>query len=52
MVLDCLACSTYQEGGAGLGTLGLPESVARRMVARSGQESASTSLLTVPWSLI
>jgi 2-polyprenyl-3-methyl-5-hydroxy-6-metoxy-1,4-benzoquinol methylase len=35
-VLDCLACSTYQEGGAGLGTLGLPEPVARKMVAEAG----------------
>jgi 2-polyprenyl-3-methyl-5-hydroxy-6-metoxy-1,4-benzoquinol methylase len=35
-VLDCLSCSTFEEGGAGLGTLGLPEPVARKMVAESG----------------
>lgn len=35
-VLDCLACSTCEEGGAGLGTLGLPESVAREMTAAAG----------------
>lgn len=35
-VLDCLACSTYEEGGAGLGTLGLPEPVARKMTADAG----------------
>lgn len=35
-VLDCLACSTYEEGGAGLGTLGLPEPVARKLVAEAG----------------
>jgi 2-polyprenyl-3-methyl-5-hydroxy-6-metoxy-1,4-benzoquinol methylase len=35
-VLDCLGCSTYEEGGAGLGTLGLPEPVARRMTAEAG----------------
>ena len=35
-VLDCLACSTYEEGGAGLGTLGLPEPVAREMTAAAG----------------
>lgn len=35
-VLDCLACSTWQEGDAGLGTLGLPEPIARNMVAEAG----------------
>jgi len=35
-VLDCLACSTSEEGGAGLGTLGLPEPVAREMTAQAG----------------
>ena len=35
-VLDCLACSTCEEGGAGLGTLGLPEPVARAMTAEAG----------------
>jgi 2-polyprenyl-3-methyl-5-hydroxy-6-metoxy-1,4-benzoquinol methylase len=35
-VLDCLACSTFVEGGAGLGTLGLPEPVARKMTAEAG----------------
>jgi 2-polyprenyl-3-methyl-5-hydroxy-6-metoxy-1,4-benzoquinol methylase len=35
-VLDCLACSTCEEGGAGLGTLGLPEPVARQMTAAAG----------------
>ena len=35
-VLDCLACSTCEEGGAGLGTLGLPEAVARKMTAEAG----------------
>jgi 2-polyprenyl-3-methyl-5-hydroxy-6-metoxy-1,4-benzoquinol methylase len=35
-VLDCLACSTCEEGGAALGTLGLPEPVARRMTAEAG----------------
>lgn len=35
-VLDCLACSTCEEGGAGLGTLGLPEPVARDMTAAAG----------------
>ena len=35
-VLDCLACSTWEEGGAGLGTLGLPEPVARKMTAEAG----------------
>jgi hypothetical protein len=34
--LDCLACSTCEEGGAGLGTLGLPEPVARKMTAEAG----------------
>ncbi|NUM76952.1 methyltransferase domain-containing protein [candidate division KSB1 bacterium] len=35
-VLDCLGCSTSADGGAGLGTLGLPEPVARRMTAEAG----------------
>jgi 2-polyprenyl-3-methyl-5-hydroxy-6-metoxy-1,4-benzoquinol methylase len=35
-VLDCLRCSTCVEGGAGLGTLGMPEPVAREMVAEAG----------------
>lgn len=35
-VLDCLGCGTSEEGGAGLGTLGLPEPVARRMTAEAG----------------
>jgi 2-polyprenyl-3-methyl-5-hydroxy-6-metoxy-1,4-benzoquinol methylase len=35
-VLDCLACSTCEEGGAGLGTLGLPEPVVRKMTAEAG----------------
>jgi len=35
-VLDCLVCDTCEEGGAGLGTLGLPEPVARKMTAEAG----------------
>jgi 2-polyprenyl-3-methyl-5-hydroxy-6-metoxy-1,4-benzoquinol methylase len=35
-VLDCLACSTSEKGGAGLGTLGLPEPVARKMTTEAG----------------
>jgi 2-polyprenyl-3-methyl-5-hydroxy-6-metoxy-1,4-benzoquinol methylase len=35
-VLDCLSCSTSAEGGAGLGTLGFPEPVARKMIAEAG----------------
>jgi 2-polyprenyl-3-methyl-5-hydroxy-6-metoxy-1,4-benzoquinol methylase len=35
-VLDCLACSTSQDGGAGLGTLGLPEPIARAMTFNAG----------------
>ncbi len=35
-VLDCLGCGTCEEGGAGLGTLGLPEPVARRMTSEAG----------------
>jgi 2-polyprenyl-3-methyl-5-hydroxy-6-metoxy-1,4-benzoquinol methylase len=35
-VLDCLGCSTSEEGGAALGTLGLPEPVARRMTREAG----------------
>jgi 2-polyprenyl-3-methyl-5-hydroxy-6-metoxy-1,4-benzoquinol methylase len=35
-VLDCLACSTCKQGGAGLGTLGLPEPVARKLTAEAG----------------
>jgi 2-polyprenyl-3-methyl-5-hydroxy-6-metoxy-1,4-benzoquinol methylase len=35
-VLDCLGCGTSEDGGAGLGTLGLPERAARRMTADAG----------------
>lgn len=35
-VLDCLGCSTSEEDGAALGTLGLPEPVARKMTAEAG----------------
>jgi len=35
-VLDCLSCGTCEEGGAGLGTLGLPEPVARKMTVEAG----------------
>lgn len=35
-ILDCLSCGTCAEGGAGLGTLGFPEPVARRMTAEAG----------------
>jgi 2-polyprenyl-3-methyl-5-hydroxy-6-metoxy-1,4-benzoquinol methylase len=35
-VLDCLGCGTSAEGGAGLGTLGFPEPVARQMVTDVG----------------
>jgi 2-polyprenyl-3-methyl-5-hydroxy-6-metoxy-1,4-benzoquinol methylase len=35
-VLDCLSCSTCEDDGAALGTLGLPEPVARRMTAEAG----------------
>ena len=35
-VLDCLGCGTSAEGGAGLGTLGLPEPVARQLVTDAG----------------
>jgi 2-polyprenyl-3-methyl-5-hydroxy-6-metoxy-1,4-benzoquinol methylase len=35
-VLECLSSSTCEEGGAGLGTLGLPEPVARKMTADAG----------------
>jgi 2-polyprenyl-3-methyl-5-hydroxy-6-metoxy-1,4-benzoquinol methylase len=35
-VLDCLGCSTSEEGGLALGTLGLPEPVARSMTADAG----------------
>lgn len=35
-VLDCLGCGTSAAGGAGLGTLGFPEPVARRMTAAAG----------------
>jgi 2-polyprenyl-3-methyl-5-hydroxy-6-metoxy-1,4-benzoquinol methylase len=35
-VLDCLACSTADLGGAALGTLGLPQPVARRMATQAG----------------
>jgi hypothetical protein len=34
--LDCLSCSTSEEGGAALGTLGFPEPVARRLTAEAG----------------
>jgi 2-polyprenyl-3-methyl-5-hydroxy-6-metoxy-1,4-benzoquinol methylase len=35
-VLDCLGCGTSQEGGASLGTLGLPEPIARQMTKEAG----------------
>lgn len=35
-VLDCLGCGTSADGGAGLGTFGLPEPVARRMATDAG----------------
>ncbi len=35
-ILDCLGCGTSADGGAGLGTLGLPEAAARRMSAEAG----------------
>jgi ubiquinone/menaquinone biosynthesis C-methylase UbiE len=35
-VLDCLGCGTSAEDGAGLGTLGFPEPVARQMVTDAG----------------
>jgi 2-polyprenyl-3-methyl-5-hydroxy-6-metoxy-1,4-benzoquinol methylase len=35
-VLDCLPCGTCEEGAAGLGTLGLPEPVARQMTREAG----------------
>lgn len=35
-VLDCLGCSTSEEGGAALGTLGMPEPVARQLTAAAG----------------
>jgi 2-polyprenyl-3-methyl-5-hydroxy-6-metoxy-1,4-benzoquinol methylase len=35
-ILDCLGCGTCAEDGAGLGTLGLPEPVARQMVTEAG----------------
>jgi ubiquinone/menaquinone biosynthesis C-methylase UbiE len=35
-VLDCLGCSTSADGGAGLGTLGFPEPIAKRMTAEAG----------------
>jgi 2-polyprenyl-3-methyl-5-hydroxy-6-metoxy-1,4-benzoquinol methylase len=35
-VLDCLGCGMSAEGGAGLGTLGLPEPVARQMATEAG----------------
>jgi 2-polyprenyl-3-methyl-5-hydroxy-6-metoxy-1,4-benzoquinol methylase len=35
-VLDCLGCGTSAGGGAGLGTLGLPEPVARQMATDAG----------------
>lgn len=35
-VLDCLSCGTSEESAAGLGTLGLPEPVARQMTSEAG----------------
>jgi 2-polyprenyl-3-methyl-5-hydroxy-6-metoxy-1,4-benzoquinol methylase len=35
-VLDCLSCGTCADGGAGLGTLGFPEPVARKMTTEAG----------------
>lgn len=35
-ILDCLNCGTCKEGAAGLGTLGFPEPVAKRMTAEAG----------------
>lgn len=35
-VLDCLSCGTCTDNGAGLGTLGFPEPVARDMTAAAG----------------
>lgn len=35
-VLSCMSSALSEPGGAGLGTLGLPESVARRMTANAG----------------
>jgi 2-polyprenyl-3-methyl-5-hydroxy-6-metoxy-1,4-benzoquinol methylase len=35
-VLDCLGCGTSAEGGLGLGTLGLPEPMARTMATDAG----------------
>jgi 2-polyprenyl-3-methyl-5-hydroxy-6-metoxy-1,4-benzoquinol methylase len=35
-VLDCLRCSTCEDGGAALGTLGMPEPVARKLIAEAG----------------
>jgi 2-polyprenyl-3-methyl-5-hydroxy-6-metoxy-1,4-benzoquinol methylase len=35
-VLDCLAVGTAAEGGAGLGTLGLPEPLVRKMTSEAG----------------
>lgn len=46
-VLDCLSCSTYEEGGAGMGTLGFPEPVAREMpLRRASRGSRCVSLAT------
>jgi len=35
-VLSCMSSALSEPGGAGLGTLGFPEPVARRMVAEAG----------------
>lgn len=35
-ILDCLGCGTSREGGAGLGTLGLPAPMARQMASDAG----------------
>jgi len=35
-VLSCMSSALSEPGGAGLGTLGLPESLARRMTAEAG----------------
>lgn len=35
-ILDCLAVGTCEENGAGLGTLGLPEPLTRKMTAEAG----------------
>ena len=35
-VMSCMASALSEPGGAGLGTLGLPESLAREMSERAG----------------